>query len=88
MSEKRETPYQRLLKAAQGFWYALPRSYKSTMFFWPKNRLREGWVLDDVYERTKAADQLGFDVIVMADDDGLRMQYRKRLPDAPYEFKV
>lgn len=88
MTEKRKTPYQHLLEAAREFYYSLPHGHKCHMFFWPKNRLRDGWTLHEVWERTQAADKLGFDVIVRADDDGLRMSYRKKLPDAPYEFKV
>ena len=42
-----------------------------------------GWKLLDLYERTKAAEQLGYDVQIVAGDDGLSVYYKKKVPDVP-----
>jgi len=50
------------------------------MFLYPKNRLKEAWILTDVYERTMAAQELGWNVVLRADADGLHVDYAKKLP--------
>ena len=50
------------------------------MWQYPKDRLREGWPLWELYERTKAAEQLGYDVILVAADHALVVKYRKHVP--------
>ena len=57
------------------------------MFLYPKNRLKEGWSLTDVYERTTAAQELGWTVILRADADGLHVDYAQKLPtQRPWNF--
>ena len=34
-----------------------------------------------------AAEQLGYDVVLRADADGLCVQYVRKIPDAPYEWR-
>lgn len=51
------------------------------MFFFPKKRLNEAWSLAEVYERTSAANQLGYDVYLSADEDGLRFKYVEKRPE-------
>lgn len=87
MKTKPVTPYQRLLKAAQDFTRKLNVRTSKTMFFYPKNRLREGWTLHEVYERVTAAETLGYDVMLSADAAGLHMRYVKKIPPIPCEFQ-
>lgn len=57
------------------------------MFLYPKNRLKEAWVLTDVYERTMAAQELGWNVVLRADADGLHVDYAEKLPSSrPMSF--
>jgi hypothetical protein len=50
------------------------------LFFYPKEKLRDGFRIDDLYERTIAAQTLGWNVIMEADDKGLHFSYAKKLP--------
>ena len=44
--------------------------------------------LNTVYERTMAAQQLGYSVVVEANDQGLRFHYVKALPESkPWGFR-
>lgn len=85
--EKPVNPYQRLLKEVKQWAFKAKHRHVVSMFMYPKARLAEGWSMVDAYERTKAAEQLGYDVRLVAADDGLRVQYIKRVPDLPYEWQ-
>jgi histidinol phosphatase-like enzyme len=37
------------------------------------------WNLQDLLERTKAAQQLGYRVVITADEEGILVQYEKQL---------
>lgn len=78
---KPKTPYQRLLEDVQE--YARKVRYASTtlMWFYQKDELSNNWRLDGLNERVRAADQLGYDVILRSTDRGLEVLYRKRAPD-------
>ena len=83
---KRVNPYQRLLEISRRFSSQILNPIKKAMFFYDYKRLAEGWDLNSVYQRTKAAEQIGFEVIVEAHDNGLQFYYRKK-PDIPWELK-
>lgn len=83
---KRINPYQRLLEICRRFSAQIIYPIKKGMFFYEYKRLGEGWDLSMVYQRTKAAEQVGFEVIVEAHDNGLQFCYRKK-PDIPWELK-
>jgi hypothetical protein len=54
---------------------------RRTMWVYPKARLDANvWSLLAVWERTAAAKQVGFEVVLFADDDGLHLQYVKERP--------
>jgi hypothetical protein len=55
-----------------------------TMWTWPKQKLTEGWRLDNLSERVFAAEQLGFDVVLENNDVGLRVIYKKKHPEVPF----
>lgn len=86
MSEKRQNPYQRLMETARKFSGQVLYPICKSMWVYPMASLNGGWDLTRLYERTKAADQLGYDVLCIATDEGLKIQYRKR-PDVPWELK-
>ena len=87
MTEKRKNPYQYLLEQIKEFCDNLKYRHQITMWKYPKNRLSEGWPLLKLYERVKAAEQLGYDMQVIAQDDGLLIQYVKQIPHIPGEWR-
>lgn len=86
MTQKRKNPYQMLLEEARKFARNLKCAKRSSMFLIPRKRLGESWTLDDVAERTLAADQLGYDVLVIVTDKDLLFEYRKRI-EIPWRFQ-
>lgn len=72
------TPYQRLLDDYRGFINKVRYANRIIMFSNPKETLARGYRMDDIWERVKVAEQLGYDVILEAKDDALQFVYRKR----------
>lgn len=81
---KHETPYSRLLKAVRVWRSKVINPHHIRMWCYPKAKLSDGWGLKDLYERTVAAHQLGYDVMLKANDDGLVVVYSKRPDDIDY----
>lgn len=80
----KETPYTRLLEAVRRYVSAVKHPRRVTMWHYPKARLDEGWSLANLYQRTTAADQVGYDVILKATENGLEVVYQKRPPEIEY----
>jgi len=79
---KRFNPYTALLDRAQKFRSQVINPVKRIMWNYPKNELNKtGWRLNDLYERVAAADQLGWDVKLVAAERGLEVHYVKRPKD-------
>jgi hypothetical protein len=87
LKTKPVTPYQRLLDDITEFCLKLKHRNTVGMLWFGKANLPTGFRLDDVYERTLAADQLGYDVVLRADDKGLHVNYVKRVK-IPYEWQA
>lgn len=89
MKEKPITPYQRLLEEARKFVWDVTYRNKRVMFIYPKDKVdgRATYRLDDLAERVAAADQLGYDVQLVNNDDGLNVMYIKRIPPAPWKLR-
>lgn len=78
--EKRR--YRNLLERAQKYanevYHVLQT--RTIMFRYPKESItNSSWNLKDLYERTLAAQQLGYRVILTVDDKGLLVEYEKKL---------
>lgn len=84
MKAKPITPYQRLMDDFREYARKVNYPKRVAMFLLPKDKLSQAWKLEDVWERTKAAEQLGYDVTVRADDDGLHFGYVCKRPDTPW----
>lgn len=56
------------------------------MWYYQKEKLNCAWRLSGLWQRVMAADQLGYDVILKAEEDGLRTYYVKKLPERPYNM--
>lgn len=68
-------PYRRLQSVAQAWAYRV--IHPRTVFMWryPKEKLSASWKLDDLWERTMAAQQLGYSVRIQATSEGLIVEY-------------
>lgn len=79
MKAKQITPYQRLLDEIRQFVSKLKFGRKYSMFYWKKADLipQNSWRLDEVYQRTLAANKLGYEVVITADKQGMTFQYRE-----------
>jgi hypothetical protein len=88
MNRKPITPYQRLLTEFREFASKIYYPHTKTMWVYPKGKLGERWNLYDLAERTAAAEQLGYDVVLKyvndGDNPGLCVQYRKKPPLRPW----
>ena len=85
---KRVNPYRRLQQIAMEYASQVDWPEKKAMFLIPIAKVRNQTAFSflDIYERTKAAEQLGYRVVIEARDDGLSFQYIKKPPKIPYEF--
>lgn len=84
---KRINPYSRLLDEVKQYFTKVKNLHERMMFFYPKEKLDAGFNLSDLYERTKAAEQLGYSVMLVAADRGLEVIYKKNPPYVPYEWR-
>ena len=75
-----KTPYHHLAEDFDNFKRKVRFPRTVSMWHYPKGKLTEGWNLLDLYERTKAADQLGYEVVLVAADEGLKVQYVAKRP--------
>jgi hypothetical protein len=58
------------------------------MFFIGKdNLLKHSYRLDDIHQRTLAAQDLGKEVVLIADDAGLHIKYQDKVPEIPWSAK-
>lgn len=83
----RINPYSRLLKRVKDWCWKVTHRKQIGMWSYPTESLDKGWKLNDLYERIKAADQLGYNVILKATDKGLEVYYREKAPDIPWDWK-
>lgn len=74
--KKYRTLWTRLVE----FLSTLPFPQTVGMWHYPKAKLDEGWSLRDLYHHAQAAEQLGYDVILVAADHALVVKYRKHVP--------
>ena len=84
--QKRISPYTRLLNQIQQFIADnIKYSHRKLMWRYTKKTLNSGWDLTQLWERVRAADQLGYDVKLVANDSGLEVIYVKKI-NIPYEW--
>ena len=89
MKKKQKTPYDRILDEIRTYVFNVmyPKSYN--MFFFNSGDIEKVWSISDVYERTVAANDLGYDVFLVTTPDpkSLTIQYRKRPPTPNWRWK-
>lgn len=84
---KRLNPYSRLLEEIKDFCVKIRLRNTVLMWYYPIDELNKAWNLDDLWQRTIAADQLGFEVHLVPTERGLEVKYVKKLPQIPFEWK-
>jgi len=76
-------PYQRLLREVRQFIFLILHTTVTGMCYFGADSFTgptvKAFRLDDVYHKTLAAQQLGHEVTVTADVDGLHFSYRKKV---------
>lgn len=83
MTTQRKTPWQRMRERCTEFANATCFPRRSIMWRYERNALDKGWALSHLYERVAAAQQLGFEVYLTADEDGLSVRYQEKRPGWP-----
>lgn len=78
MKKKPVNPYTELRTRFERYKCAVKFPERIVMFSIAFDKLRGSYRFDDIYERTHAADALGWDVRLRAGTDGLRFEYIRR----------
>ena len=87
MTTKRIMPYQRLHNSIVEFCFRLRYAHKVFMWRYAKENLDGSFKIMDLFQRTMAAQQLGYEVVIEASDkEGIEVFYRKKI-DVPYEWR-
>lgn len=82
------TPRQRLYEKAKAFTTKLRTLHTRSMLFYSAKEIEScSFNLRWLYQRSLAAEQLGYEVIMKADDEGLHASYRKKMPEVPMELR-
>lgn len=79
-------PYNRLLGEIKDWCKEIKVRHKANMWRYPKEKLDGNWSLADLYQRTQAAEQLGYDVQLEAKEDGLFVVYVKKI-EIPWKWE-
>lgn len=83
----RINPYQRLLATFKEYARNVEWRHTCFMFLYPRSSLGDGYQLTDLDQRVAAAEQLGYDVTLTSDKEGLLVRYRKKIPQLPWEVR-
>lgn len=86
MPKKPINPYMTLLSDIKEFCRKLKFAHRRVMWVYPKAKLGGEWNLKELWDRTAAAAQLDYEVILKATDDGLVVEYRKII-ETPWQWR-
>ncbi|MBU2061710.1 MAG: hypothetical protein KKH44_07685 [Bacteroidetes bacterium] len=86
-NKKAISPYTRLLNDARDFIHKAKRRKEINMFTGMDKDAHYDW--DDVYYQMKAAEQLGYEVLIVPESGQgkFKIIYREKFPEIPYDFK-
>lgn len=88
MARKPLTPYERLKRRGSELFSNIVYCRRRTMFTLKTGNFNTFSLLD-VLQRIHAAQQLGFEVVAIADGEAIRLEYRPARPETiPYEFQL
>lgn len=88
MKNKPTNPYVMLLNEIKAWIRKLKYRHTARMFFWTVENLAADkvWRLDGLYQRVIAAKELGYEVVVEADEKGMTTKYRKII-ETPFQLE-
>ena len=86
MTTKRINPYTALKNQFSAWATKVFFRRTKSMWTYPKSKLNDRWQLGGLYERVKAAEQIGYDVKLFATDAGLEVKYVEKLPERPFDI--
>lgn len=85
---QKENSYQLLKEIARTFANNVKYRHTALMFELSKDDIKSsGYSLLELYERTLAAQQLGYDVVLSVENDRLKIKYVKQPPPIPFEIE-
>lgn len=87
MANKNATsPYNRLLSEAKTF--ISKAKHRTTKLMFNGMHKDSNYTWTDVYQRMKAAEQLGYETLIVPDEkEGyFKIVYREKFPEVPYTF--
>lgn len=86
-NKKAVSPYNNLLQTAKNFIYRA--QFRKTKLMFDDMQKTGNYTLDDVYERMMAADQLGYETLIIPDAKRgyFKIIYKEKFPEVPYIFK-
>lgn len=88
MKQKPITPYARLLETCRRWANSARYPIRKPMFTYANaSETDRSFTIADLYQRTAAADQLGYDVLVQCEGKNLVVTYRARVPELPWELR-
>jgi hypothetical protein len=89
MADKPITPYQRLKRRGAELFGNIVYCRRKTMFTLKAAGGTTTFRLSDVLQRIHAAQQIGFEVVAVAEGEDIRLEYRPARPETiPYEFRL
>ena len=81
---KPTNPYSRLKAEFQAYCNKVENRRRRKMWHYPKPQLNNGWSLSSLNERVAAAEQLGYEVHLTSDQEGLQVIYVEKTPPRPW----
>lgn len=82
------TPRQRLYEKVKAYTSRLQALRTVSLWWYRKADLSSNnYDLSRLYQRALAAQSLGYEVVLHADDDGLYVRYREKIPEVPHDLR-
>lgn len=78
--KEQKARFNSLKREANELYDALSGRRKILMWTYPKEKLGVNWNLQDLWDRTAAAQTLGWDVIIESSVEGIKVYYAAKLP--------
>jgi len=91
MKQKPKNPYNELLIKIRALVVKFLYPERKLMWRYPADKINTGWTLGDLAERVQAAEQIGFDVVLVwngsNESKGLEVWYRKKVNQNEIDYR-
>ena len=85
--KEEKSKYNTLKREANEYYDKIDKRKKILMWMYPKDKLESMWSIKDLWDRTSAAQSLGWDVIIESSAEGIKVYYVEKLPSTkPFSF--